>query len=97
MTDHKVKSLGSIIPHSCGGIVNDKHIFRINELKVLGAHFILNADERIVHALAEGQVIDRAGHDDSYAEGFSRSGFPCRGVGSGGRFCCRGCTRAGAQ
>jgi len=69
--DHQIIALRGIIPDGRCGVINDEHAFRVIQgHSLFAAHLFLHQDQRIVHALAECQVIDRAGHDQGDPEGF---------------------------
>ena len=64
MRDHQVITLGCIIADGCCGIIDDEHVLGINDLKLVrAAHVLLDADQGIIHALAERQVIFGTRHN----------------------------------
>ena len=96
MCDHKIVALCGIVADRGGGIVHHKHAIGIDELEGFrSAHFLLNAGQCIVHALAERQVIDGTGHHYRDAEGLRRRG---RRFGHNRRGCvCWGYIRGGSD
>ncbi len=69
MRDHQIVALAGVVTDSGRGVVNHKHVLGIYELEgFFAAHFFLHGQQRVVHALAEGQVIDGGRHHDGDLE-----------------------------
>ena len=69
MADDQIIALSSIVSQRSSGIVHDEHAIGIDKFhRFFAAHLFLNSQQSIIHALAEGKVIDRAGHNHGHTE-----------------------------